>query len=86
MPNLTDLSGNCKVPEHPLKSSLRHLASALSGVVVTIDHLMKSPRVNDEEYDQMSMIIMALQKSIDHIDFEWPDLRDEDDSEDTDQL
>ena len=84
MPNLTDLLGNCKAPEHPLKSSLRHLTSSISGVAVTIDRLMKSPRVNDEEYDQMSMIIMALQKSIDHIDFEWPDLRDEDDSEDID--
>ena len=86
MPNLTDLSGNCKVPEHPLKSSLRHLTSSISGVVVTIDRLMKSPRVNDEEYDQMSMIIMALQKSIDHIDFECPGLHDEADSGETDQL
>jgi len=77
MPNLPDLSADSKFPADPLKSSLRHLTSAISGVVVTIDHVMKKARFNDEEYDQMSMIIMALQRSIDHIAFEWPDFDEE---------
>ncbi|MDL2226342.1 hypothetical protein LJB86_01640 [Deltaproteobacteria bacterium OttesenSCG-928-M10] len=81
MTNLADLSADSKLSEEPLKSSLRHLTSALSGVVITIGEIMKSPRVNDEEYDQMSMIIMALQKSIAHIEFDWPDFDEETEEE-----
>jgi len=76
MPNLTDLSANSKHPEL-LSSNLRFLTSGLSGVVVTIGQIMEKERITDEEYDQMCMIIMALQRAITHIEFDWPDCGEE---------
>lgn len=73
MTNLADLSADSKFPNNPLKSSLDHLTSALSGMIVTIDLLMQKPYIKDDEYDQMSMLIMALQRAISHIEFDWPD-------------
>ena len=73
MPNLTDLSANSKFPESSLSSNLRFLTSGISGVVVTIGQIMEKDRITDEDYDQMCMIIMALQRAISHIEFDWPD-------------
>ena len=57
-----------------MSSNLRFLTGGLSGVVVTIGQIMEKERITDEDYDQMCMIIMALQRAITHIEFDWPDL------------
>ena len=77
MPHLTDLSANSKNSAPSLSSNLQFLTSGISGVVVTISQIMEKDRINDEAYDQMCMIIMALQRSIEHIKFDWPDLNGE---------
>jgi len=59
-----------------LSSNLRFLTSGISGVVVTIGQIMEKDRITDEDYDPMCMIIMALQRAITHIEFDWPDCGD----------
>ncbi|MDR1677065.1 MAG: hypothetical protein LBS44_01580 [Deltaproteobacteria bacterium] len=42
-------------------------------MVATLTQIMEKDHINDEDYDQLCMVIMALQRAITHIEFDWPD-------------